>query len=156
MPRDDRRGRGSSAAPVGVGSKPMGSHMFPERIRLTEIDLLNKERIHIALEPIVSRLLGPQGFESYRRLVWVRSTDAPIRQVFRLQQLKGVSLCAQFGLSLDFVPHVSGSQVRWHRTPKFAILDLCVQMQNANMLFRISTVKGAFWSTRLECWNRHA
>jgi|GEM_PF-1414530 len=112
----------------------MWSHMFADRISLKEIDLLNKERIHVALEPILSRLLGPLGFESHRRLVWVRSTDAPIRQVFQLQQLKGAFLCTQFGLSLDFVPHVSGSQVRWHRTPKSAILDLCVEMQNASML----------------------
>jgi hypothetical protein len=41
-----------------------------------------------------------------------------------LQALKGLAYCPQWGLSLDFVPHVTSSgEVRWHRTAKAARFD---------------------------------
>lgn len=91
------------------------------------VELLRIDQIHEIVEPAVSRYLSPMGFESHRQLVWVRSADAPIRQVFKLELLKGAGLDFAWGLSLDFVPHVSGSRVKWHRTPKTAMLDLGVR-----------------------------
>lgn len=73
------------------------------------VELLTIDRIHEIIEPTIAALLGPSGFESHRKLAWVRSGDAPIRQIFKVEQYKGAALGLAWGLSLDFVPHVSGS-----------------------------------------------
>src|ERR1022692_2349304 len=69
--------------------------------------------------------LPKHGFERIDDRKWVRSTKAPIREVVRLVALKGASYSPAWGFSLDFVPHVSGSSSRWHRSAKAAIFDLC-------------------------------
>lgn len=77
-----------------------------------------------AVDVHLGSALGRSGFERVADRRWVRSTSAPIRHVVELQALKGVSYCPQWGLSLDFVPHLTGSgEVRWHRTPKAARFD---------------------------------
>lgn len=134
------------------------------------VELLRIDQIHEIVEPAVSRYLSPMGFESHRQLVWVRSADAPIRQVFKLELLKGAGLDFAWGLSLDFVPHVSGSRVKWHRTPKTAMLDLgvrpggaaravsrtcgvprlCVRGSNPRLKKSVSTLKNS--GRRLQCW----
>ena len=77
----------------------------------------------------VARTLGSalegHGFAAVAPRRWVRSTRAPIRDIIELQALKGVSYCPMWGLSLDFVPHVtSRGDVKWHRTAKSARFDL--------------------------------
>lgn len=104
-----------------------GSIKITPPIPGASVELLRIDQIHEIVQPTISRFLSPMGFESYRKLMWVRSGDAPIRQVFRLEQFKGAALDFAWGLSLDFVPHVSGSHVKWHRTPKAAMLDLGVR-----------------------------
>jgi hypothetical protein len=65
------------------------------------------------------------GFERVDRRRWVRSTRLPIRDVFEMGSLKSGTLTPIWGVSLDFVPHVSGGRdVRWHRTAKTARFDL--------------------------------
>ncbi|OPK06916.1 hypothetical protein BZ164_00785, partial [Pseudomonas veronii] len=39
--------------------------------------------------------------------------SAPIRQLFRLEQCKGGALAPSWALSLDFVPHLSGNEIKW-------------------------------------------
>jgi hypothetical protein len=65
------------------------------------------------------------GFEHADRRKWVRSTKQPIRELVQINPLKGGNFCPAWGFSLDYVPNVSGSSLRWHRSPKTAILDLC-------------------------------
>jgi hypothetical protein len=69
--------------------------------------------------------LTADGFEPTDRRRWVRSTKQPIREVFSLLAMKGGCFSPRWGFSLDFVPHVSGSSVRWHRSTKAARFDLC-------------------------------
>lgn len=38
--------------------------------------------------------------------------------------MKGASYVPVWGISLDFVPHVSGKRIAWHRTEKSARMDL--------------------------------
>jgi hypothetical protein len=65
------------------------------------------------------------GFEQVHRRRWVRSIKQPIRELFSVVGMKGACFSPCWGFSLDFVPHVSGSSVRWHRSAKAALLDLC-------------------------------
>jgi hypothetical protein len=43
--------------------------------------------------------------------------------VFEVSALKGAQHVPRWGISLDFVPHVSGESVRWHRTNRSAEID---------------------------------
>lgn len=94
-----------------------------------ELELLTIPIIHQNVAPIVESLLLPQGFISLKPLQWVRSDDAPIRQVFEYRQLKGGALAPAWGYSLDFVPHFSRREMKWHRTEKSALFDAFVDGQ---------------------------
>ena len=88
------------------------------------------DQIHEIVAPAVESLLQPLGFEVQNPLSWLRSVDAPIRQMFCLKQWKGGVLTPAWGLSLDFVPHLSGNEIKWHRTPKSAQFDLTFDMRD--------------------------
>lgn len=79
-------------------------------------------------EPVVKATFGPflaqAHFEEAGPLKWVRQSSPEIWWLFEFYRTKGAGLRARWGLSLPFVPHVSGREVRWHRTPKSALLDL--------------------------------
>ena len=77
------------------------------------------------LDAAFTKRLVPIGFERIKANRWVHSGHAPIRRIFALSGLKGLSTAPVWGLSFDFVPHLAaGDEVRWHRTPKSAGLDL--------------------------------
>lgn len=80
--------------------------------------------IDAALAEILGPMMEERGFEQVSRRKWVRSAKVPIREVLDLLAMKGYSLIPVWGFSLDFAPHVSGSSVKWHRTPRSALLDL--------------------------------
>jgi hypothetical protein len=80
-----------------------------------------------AVNEIVSKvadpLLVPTGFRSTKPRRWVRSF-APVRHIFEVVAMKGASFVPVWGISLDFVPHVTGERLGWHRTDKSARMDL--------------------------------
>ena len=49
--------------------------------------------------------------------------------MFEYRQLKGGALAPAWGYSLDFVPHFSGREMKWHRTERSALLDAFVDGQ---------------------------
>jgi hypothetical protein len=63
-------------------------------------------------------------------LKWVRSVDADIRHVVEAYPGRRGARVPRWGVSLDFVPHVVGSAIRWHRTPKTARIDLGYEPHN--------------------------
>jgi hypothetical protein len=86
--------------------------------------------LHSAVEPAVTKMLGSSGFETYHPLKWVRGVDAPIRQMFCLSLWKGGQVAPTWGFSFDFVPHLSGNSIKWHRTSKTALLDIVVDARD--------------------------
>ena len=96
----------------------------------TAFQIVRIDQIHEIVSPTVESLLQPLGFEVQGPLTWIRSADAPIRQVFRLAQWKGGKLAPSWGLSLDFVPHLCGNDFKWHRTPKSARPDLIFDVRD--------------------------
>lgn len=94
------------------------------------VDFLSVDQLNSILGPRVERLLLPLGFELQKPLHWVRSADAPIRQLYAFKQWKGAKLAPAWGLSLDFVPHQSGQKLKWHRTAKSALFDLSVDSRD--------------------------
>ncbi len=96
-----------------------GAANFPDDFEVATI-----EQIHHAVTPVAQAMLEPRGFKEQKPLCWLRSEDIPIRQVFRLLQWKGGIIAPSWGLSLDFVPHVSTHAVKWHRTEKSAGFDV--------------------------------
>ncbi|MGH2807965.1 MAG: hypothetical protein ACRDKT_11905 [Actinomycetota bacterium] len=71
--------------------------------------------------------LEGHGFEQVGRRRWIRSAKAPIREGIQIHAIKGYSFMPVWFLSLDPVPHVTGTgQVKWHRTAASARPDLLV------------------------------
>jgi hypothetical protein len=79
--------------------------------------------IDAIVSAIVDPLLVAAGFTHVARRKWVRARP-PIRQLFEYHQSKGGWYLVRWSISLDFVPHVSGSRLAWHRTDKSADGDL--------------------------------
>jgi hypothetical protein len=50
------------------------------------------------------------------------------------------AIAPAWGLSLDFVPHLSGNTLKWHRTPKSALFDLTIDARDRD--FDISYIGG--------------
>ncbi|MDT3723198.1 hypothetical protein RND78_27265, partial [Pseudomonas oryzihabitans] len=55
------------------------------------------DQIHEIVAPIVEARLHALGFEIQGPLHWLRSDDAPIRQIFCLRQWKGDALAPAWG-----------------------------------------------------------
>lgn len=87
-----------------------------EAIQVTELDILFDETFGAAL--------APHGFVSVGRRRWVRSINAPIRELVITHELKGGLHTPCWALSLDFVPYLERGAVRWRPTPGSARLDL--------------------------------
>jgi hypothetical protein len=98
-------------------------------------------RVHAIVHNEVERLLLPRGFEAVGGLKWVRGGDAPIRQVFQFSKWKDGKVHPVWGISLDFVPHITGKKVAWHRSNKSAKLDLCFDPQTEKL--NMSYINGA-------------
>lgn len=100
---------------------------------MTTFAIVPIDQIHMLVAPHVEAVLAPMGFECQKPLHWLRSSDAPIRQIFCFRQWKGGAIAPAWGVSLDFVPHLSGGMVKWHRTPKSAQLDLIVDARDKKL-----------------------
>ncbi len=85
---------------------------------------VKRERLHEIVAAEVEWRLGPHGFKPVDVLKWVRDDDAPIRQLFALVSRRGIVYMPQWGVSLDFAPHMSGHSIRWHRSSRTAVFDL--------------------------------
>ncbi len=66
------------------------------------------------------------GLKEIKPRIWIDDSQPPVRRLFELQLLKGAGIKACWGFSLDFVPHISGGKMRWHRSDKAAMLDVIV------------------------------
>ena len=78
-----------------------------------------------AIARTLGAALAGHAFEAVAPRRWVRSTRAPIRDIIELQALKGMSYCPMWGVSLDFVPHLTAAgDIKWHRSAKSARFDL--------------------------------
>lgn len=58
---------------------------------------LSSAAIESIIRPVVESVLGPLGFEHGDCLKWVRSADAPIRQVFTFHKWKGGLIAPSWG-----------------------------------------------------------
>jgi hypothetical protein len=97
---------------------------------MDEFKIVKQSEIHAIVRPWVNERLIPDHFEEIGTLNWVCSVDAPIRQVFGFGQWKGGKVAPRWGVSLDFVPHISGGKIKWHRTAKSAMCDLNVDARD--------------------------
>ncbi|WP_213776841.1 hypothetical protein [Caballeronia sp. dw_276] len=98
------------------------------------------EAAHRVISPVVDAALEGRGFETIAPLKWVRFDGSPVRQIFAFPAWKGGVIAPRWGLSFDFVPHVSGSSVRWHRTNKSAMFDLAVDARDRAL--DVSLIRG--------------
>jgi len=89
-----------------------------------DTSLLSKEELDAIFRTTVGSFLEPMGFVEVTARKWVCDQFKPIRHVFSVQAMKGGSYVYVWGLSLDYVPHVKGSDLAWHKTNRSSIFDL--------------------------------
>jgi hypothetical protein len=90
------------------------------------IELLSASDRDAVCTALLRERLRPLGLSKIAARRWIDGSKPPARRLFELQLLKGASLKACWGFSLDFVPHLSGRSFRWHRSDKAARLDVIV------------------------------
>ena len=88
--------------------------------------------------PAFDAVLSPLGFHQRPDRLWVRSNDAPIRQMFHIAHWKGATASPSWGLSLDFVPHRAGDRLVWHRTDKTARVDADLRVHDLSEPYHLS------------------
>lgn len=86
-----------------------------EVIRAAEVDAI--------ITDIGEPLLARAGFTRAARRKWVRA-HPPIRHLFELIAMKGLSFVPRWAISLDFVPYAKTGGLGWHRTDRSAVGDL--------------------------------
>jgi hypothetical protein len=91
-------------------------------LRASERDAIVASHLNVRLQAL--------GFVQIAPRRWVDGSAAPIRRVFEMQLLKGASMKALWGFSLDFVPHLSGGRVCWHRSNRSAKLDVYLELED--------------------------
>jgi len=94
--------------------------------RRREFDLLFAAERDSILASHLNVPLAELGLAQIAPRHWVDGSRPPARRVFQMSLLKGTGIVAQWGFSLDFVPHVSGRGLRWHRSDRTAKLDVIV------------------------------
>jgi hypothetical protein len=89
------------------------------------VELLSASERDAIATLMMRERLEPLGLAEIAPRRWIDGSKPPARRLFELQLLKGASLKACWGFSLDFVPHVTGG-IRWHRSDKTAKLDVII------------------------------
>jgi hypothetical protein len=62
--------------------------------------------------------LAHEGFSRVADRKWLRRRSSDIADLFEIQAMKGASYSPLWGFSLSYVPHISGSSLRFHRADK--------------------------------------
>jgi len=87
--------------------------------------VMSDEAVHDIIHNMVDLLLGSRNFVAVAPLTWVRSLDAPIRQMFCYKHRGDASLAPCWAVSLDFAPHISDEHVLgWHASAAQAMPDI--------------------------------
>jgi hypothetical protein len=107
-----------------------------------EVDLLRAAERDAIVATYLNGRLQALGFVQVAPRRWVDGSIAPVRRVFEMQLLKGAAMKAVWGFSLDFVPHLSGGRVCWHRSNRTAMFDLYVELEDR---IYASFLHGAAW-----------
>lgn len=127
-----RRGTAPARNPPG-GVVRVGAGLEP----------VSASTVNEIVSSVTDPLLTSAGFHSLRTRRWVRSL-APVRHIFEIVPMKGASYVPTWGISLDFVPHISGGKLAWHRTEKSARMDLVYDPVDFDASWRERACIGSF------------
>ncbi len=107
-----------------------------------QYELISAAERDAIVAPYMRRHLQPIGLTEISPRVWIDGSKPPVKRMFELMLLKGAGMRVQWGFSLDFVPHISGGRVRWHRTGRNAMLDVVID-PSEKILPRLTFIHGA-------------
>ncbi|KAB7615773.1 hypothetical protein F9L33_03150 [Amylibacter sp. SFDW26] len=93
-----------------------------------DVKIPDDELEELVYEPF-DEALSNIDYERVSKKLWVRRELTPICHLFSLEGHGKFydKIAPSFGFSLDFVPHISGNDVKWHRTLKSARYDMQVK-----------------------------
>jgi hypothetical protein len=113
----------------------------PER----HVDILLSAERDAILASHLNEPLAALGLVQVAPRRWVDGSAPPARRVFEMRLLKSAGIMANWGFSLDFVPHISGRRICWHRSDRTAMLDVHVDPRG---LEKACFLWGAEWLHR--------
>jgi hypothetical protein len=99
---------------------------FPFRYKMWSIksvEYVKATAINTIFEECFGLPLIRNGFTHVSDRKWIRRRTPDFADLFEIQALKGASYSPLWGFSLNFVPHLSGKNVRFHSTDKSALFD---------------------------------
>lgn len=105
-------------------------------------DLLSAAERDAIVAPHMRQCLAPLGLTQISPRTFIDGSRPPVRRMFELGLLKGAGMRTRWGSSLDFVPHISGGRVCWHRSEKKALLDVIIDPKEEE-LRRLTFIHGA-------------
>lgn len=88
------------------------------------VDELSNAKLQDLLQPIVLEHPALSDFEPVDTLIWAKNLHPPIRPVLAFQRMKGGVLWPVYGLSVDFVPVISGKRAVMRTGTKSVKLDI--------------------------------
>ena len=97
------------------------------------IESINWPEAKAELIDKISKRLEPLGLKFQSAMQWTETpaTEHGMRRLFRVHDAGGLrALTLNWGYSFDFVPHISGAKVKFHRTFASAQRDLWFVPQN--------------------------
>jgi hypothetical protein len=122
--------------------EPSRERRRPDAEPLHKFDSLRAAERDVIVASHLNQRLQPLGFVQVAPRRWVDGSTAPVRRVFEMQLLKGAAMKARWGFSLDFVPHLSGGRMCWHRSNRTAQFDLVLELDGRKYA---SFLHGAAW-----------
>lgn len=90
------------------------------------VDMLSAAERDAIVAKHLNKHLPALGLSEITPRVWIDDSKPPAKPMFEFSLLKGAGMKACWGFSLDFVPHISGRNIRWHRNNQTAKLDVIV------------------------------
>jgi hypothetical protein len=99
-------------------------------VEVLAVEIVPKVEIDAVLEQALSEVLVPLGLAAVSPRRWVHTQAGSARRLLEVRAMKGAALQLWWGFSLDYVPHISGGKLRWHRTVKSAMLDVMPEIES--------------------------
>jgi hypothetical protein len=89
-------------------------------------DLLSAARRDSIVASELRKYLPALGLYEISPRRWVDGSRPPVRRLFELSLIRCSMMTPYWGFSLDFMPHISGGALRWHRSDKAARFDVFI------------------------------
>lgn len=87
-------------------------------------NLMTVTEINALIARYFDSILQEAGFHARKARSWIRAKDHRFYDIVQIEPLKGAAYTPMWGVSLPYVPHISGHGIRWHTREQSAQMDV--------------------------------